>query len=150
MAIVKLNNEIRELELKEQTEIESILASLSEQAALHLEVIGYDLENLAELDFIFARAALAMDMNGSEPLFNTEGRIALRKARHPLIDKKKVVPIDLTLGTDFDLLIVTGPNTGGKTVSLKTLGLLTLMGQSGLHIPALDRSELSVFSQVYA
>jgi len=150
MAIVKLNNEIRELELKEQTEIESILASLSEQAALHLEVIGYDLENLAELDFIFARAALAMDMNGSEPLFNTEGRIVLRKARHPLIDKKKVVPIDLTLGTDFDLLIVTGPNTGGKTVSLKTLGLLTLMGQSGLHIPALDRSELSVFSQIYA
>ena len=139
-----------ELELKEQTEIESILASLSEQAALHLEVIGYDLENLAELDFIFARAALAMDMNGSEPLFNTEGRIVLRKARHPLIDKKKVVPIDLTLGTDFDLLIVTGPNTGGKTVSLKTLGLLTLMGQSGLHIPALDRSELSVFSQIYA
>ena len=113
-------------------------------------MIGYDLENLTELDFIFAKASLAMDMEATEPLFNAEGHIRLRKARHPLIDKKKVVPIDLSLGEDFDLLIVTGPNTGGKTVSLKTVGLLTLMGQAGLHIPALDRSQLALFSEVYA
>ena len=150
MAIVKLNNEIRELELKEQAEIERILAELSAQAAQERELIGYDLENLAELDFIFAKASLAMDMEATEPLFNDQGRIRLRKARHPLIDKKKVVPIDLSLGEDFDLLIVTGPNTGGKTVSLKTVGLLTLMGQAGLHIPALDRSQLALFSEVYA
>lgn len=150
MAIVKLNNEIRELELKEQAEIERILAELSAQAAQEQELIGYDLENLTELDFIFAKASLAMDMEATEPLFNAEGHIRLRKARHPLIDKKKVVPIDLSLGEDFDLLIVTGPNTGGKTVSLKTVGLLTLMGQAGLHIPALDRSQLALFSEVYA
>ena len=150
MAIVKLNNEIRELELKEQAEIERILAELSAQAAQERELIGYDLENLAELDFIFAKASLAMDMEATEPLFNDQGRIRLRKARHPLIDKKKVVPIDLSLGEDFDLLIVTGPNTGGKTVSLKTVGLLTLMGQAGLHIPAMDRSQLALFSEVYA
>ena len=100
---------------------------------------------LVELDFIFARAALAMDMNATRPIFNTKGYINIRKGRHPLIDKKKVVPIDIHLGKEFHLLIVTGPNTGGKTVSLKTVGLLTLMGQAGLHIPALDRSELSVF-----
>ncbi len=150
MAIVKLNNEIRELELKEQAEIERILAELSAQAAQEQELIGYNLENLTELDFIFAKASLAMDMEATEPLFNAEGHIRLRKARHPLIDKKKVVPIDLSLGEDFDLLIVTGPNTGGKTVSLKTVGLLTLMGQAGLHIPALDRSQLALFSEVYA
>ena len=105
---------------------------------------------MGELDFIFARAALAMKQNATEPIFNTEGRICLRKARHPLIEKHRVVPIDIELGRDFDLLIVTGPNTGGKTVSLKTVGLFTLMGQSGLHIPALDRSELAVFDEVYA
>ena len=132
MAIVKLNNEMRELELKEQKEIEVILASLSEQIALERESIANDLQLLVELDFIFARASLAMDMNASEPIFNEEGRIRLKKARHPLIDKKKSVPIDVRLGDDFDLLVVTGPNTGGKTVSLKTVGLLTLMGQSGL------------------
>ena len=104
----------------------------------------YDLENMVELDFIFARAGLAMEMNATEPLFNTDGIISLRKARHPLIERRQVVPIDLTLGEAFDLLIVTGPNTGGKTVSLKTVGLLSLMGQSGLHIPALDRSELAI------
>lgn len=150
MAIVKLNNDIRELELKEQKEIEVILASLSEQTAVHGELIKADLEIMVQLDFIFARASLAMDMNGNEPLFNDEGRINLKKARHPLIDRKKAVPIDIRLGDDFDLLVITGPNTGGKTVSLKTVGLLTMMGQSGLHIPALDRSELALFHEVYA
>ena len=150
MAVVKLNNDIRELELKEQKEIEVILASLSQQVAAELEAIHSDLSIMVQLDFIFARAALAMDMNASEPVFNTEGRIRLRQARHPLIDKKKAVPIDIRLGDDFDLLVVTGPNTGGKTVSLKTVGLLTLMGQAGLHIPALDRSELALFREVYA
>ena len=150
MAIVKLNNDIRELELKEEKEIEAILASLSSQAAQYCQELQYDLEYMVELDFIFARASLAMDMKATEPLFADDGILQLRKARHPLIDKKKVVPIDLTLGEDFDLLIVTGPNTGGKTVSLKTLGLLCLMGQAGLHIPALDRSRLSVFTEIYA
>ncbi len=150
MAIVKLNNEIRDLELKEAAEIEKILANLSEQTAQHIEALQNNLKILVEMDFIFARAALAMDMNGSRPLFNTKGYINIRKGRHPLIPKKKVVPIDIHLGKDFHLLVVTGPNTGGKTVSLKTVGLLTLMGQAGLHIPALDRSELSVFEEVYA
>ena len=150
MAIVKLNNEIRDLEMKESAEIEVILASLSNMAAQERENLRYNLENLVELDFIFARAALAMDMNATRPIFNTKGYINIRKGRHPLIDKKKVVPIDIHLGKEFHLLIVTGPNTGGKTVSLKTVGLLTLMGQAGLHIPALDRSELSVFKEVYA
>lgn len=150
MAIVKLNNDMRELELQEQKEIEVILSSLSEQIALDREAISLNLQTMVQLDFIFARASLAMEMNASEPIFNEEGRILLKKARHPLIDKKKVVPIDIRLGDDFDLLVVTGPNTGGKTVSLKTVGLLTLMGQSGLHIPAYDRSELSIFHEVYA
>lgn len=150
MNIVKLNNDMRELELQEQKEIEAILASLSEQIALERESISLDLQTMISLDFIFARASLAMEMNASEPLFNEEGRVKLRKARHPLIDKKKAVPIDIRLGDDFDLLVVTGPNTGGKTVSLKTVGLLTLMGQSGLHIPANDRSELAIFHEVYA
>ena len=150
MAVVRLNNDIRALEIKEAREIEKILAELSAETAVYIEPIRWDMENLIELDFIFARAKLAMDMNATEPVFNTDGRIVLRSARHPLIDKKKVVPIDIRLGDSFDLLIVTGPNTGGKTVSLKTIGLLTLMGQSGLHIPTLDRSELAVFSEVYA
>ncbi len=150
MAIVKLNNEIRDLELKEAAEIEAILASLSELTAQNRESIQYDLENLVELDFIFARASLAMEQNATRPIFNTRGFINIRKGRHPLIDKKKVVPIDIHLGKDFHLLIVTGPNTGGKTVAIKTLGLLTAMGQAGLHIPALDRSELAVFHEVYA
>ena len=150
MAIVKLNNDIRDLELKEAAEIEVILATLSELAANNREVIQYNLENMVELDFIFARASLAMDMNATRPIFNTDGYINIRKGRHPLIAKEKVVPIDIHLGKEFHLLIVTGPNTGGKTVSLKTVGLLTLMGQAGLHIPALDRSELSIFDEVYA
>ena len=150
MAVVKLNNDMRELELQEQKEIEIILAGLSEQIAEEREAIALNLELMVQLDFIFARAGLAMDMNGSEPVFNEEGRVLLKKARHPLIPKKKVVPVDIRLGDDFDLLIITGPNTGGKTVSLKTVGLLTLMGQAGLHIPALDRSELALFHEIYA
>ena len=150
MAVVKLNNNMRELELQEQKEIEIILAGLSEQIAEEREAIALNLELMVQLDFIFARAGLAMDMNGSEPVFNEEGRVLLKKARHPLIPKKKVVPIDIRLGDDFDLLIITGPNTGGKTVALKTVGLLTLMGQAGLHIPALDRSELAIFHEIYA
>lgn len=150
MAIVKLNNDIRELELKEQHEIEVVLATLSELTAEHCDEILTDLELMTQLDFIFARASLAMAQNASCPIFNQDGRIRLKKARHPLIEKHQVVPIDIRLGDDFDLLVVTGPNTGGKTVSLKTVGLLTLMGQSGLHIPAFDRSELSVFTEVYA
>ena len=150
MAVVKLNNDMRELELQEEKEIEAILADLSGQIAVEREAIALNLELMVQLDFIFARAGLAMDMNGSEPIFNEEGRIHLKKARHPLIPKKQVVPIDIRLGEEFDLLIITGPNTGGKTVSLKTVGLLTLMGQSGLHIPALDRSELALFHEIYA
>ena len=150
MAVVKLNNDMRELELQEQKEIEIILAGLSEQIAEEREAIALNLELMVQLDFIFARAGLAMDMNGSEPVFNEEGRVLLKKAHHPLIPKKKVVPIDIRLGDDFNLLIITGPNTGGKTVSLKTVGLLTLMGQAGLHIPALDRSELALFHEIYA
>ena len=150
MSVVKLNNDMRELELQEQKEIEVILADLSEQIAVEREAISLNLNIMVQLDFIFARAALAMEMNASEPIFNDEGRINLKKARHPLINKKKVVPIDIRLGDTFDLLVITGPNTGGKTVSLKTVGLLTLMGQSGLHIPTLDRSELALFHEVYA
>lgn len=150
MAVVKLNNEIRELEIEEQKEIEVILANLSNLAAEHLEVLGEDLRILSYLDFVFAKAMLSKHYQASEPVFNTKGYINIKKGRHPLLDKKKVVPIDICLGDAFDLLIVTGPNTGGKTVSLKTVGLFTLMGQAGLHIPAFDGSELSVFREVYA
>lgn len=149
-AIVKLNNDIRQLEVREAEEIEVILANLSEMCAPHIEELYTNFKMMTELDFIFARSALAMEQNASMPLFNTRGYIRLKKARHPLIDKKKVVPIDVSLGGDFHLLIITGPNTGGKTVSLKTVGLLTLMGQAGLHIPTMDQSELSVFEEVYA
>ena len=150
MAVVKLNNDLKELYGKEQEEIQVILARLSEDTAQYIEEIRTDYTVLGELDFIFARGSLALDMNASMPSFNTEGRIRIREGRHPLLDKRQVVPITVTLGDEFDLLIVTGPNTGGKTVSLKTVGLFTLMGQAGLHIPALDRSELGVFEQVYA
>lgn len=149
-AVVTLNNELKELDIKEQEEIEKILADLSIQAGEHTDALAGNQRLMTTLDFIFAKASLAMEENGSMPLFNTEHHLKLRKGRHPLLDKKKVVPIDIELGTDFDLLIITGPNTGGKTVSLKTVGLLTLMGQAGLHIPALDRSELSIFTEVYA
>lgn len=150
MAVVKLNNDLKELYGKEQEEIQVILARLSADAAEYISDIQTDYAVLRTLDFIFAKGSLAIDMNASLPLFNTEGRIHIREGRHPLLDKRSVVPITLTLGDTFDLLIVTGPNTGGKTVSLKTVGLFTLMGQSGLHIPALDRSELAVFTEVYA
>lgn len=150
MAVVKLNNDLKELYAKEQEEIQVILARLSEDTALYIEEIRTNYKLLTELDFIFARGSLALSMNGSRPVLNTEGRIRIREGRHPLLDPKKVVPITVSLGEDFSLLIITGPNTGGKTVSLKTVGLFTLMGQAGLHIPAGDRSELAVFHQVYA
>ena len=149
-AVVAMNNQLKELAMKEQEEIEVILAALSAQAAEHTEALSRNQELMTTLDFIFAKASLAMEQNATAPVFNTQRRIRIRKGRHPLLDKKKVVPIDIDLGQDFDLLVITGPNTGGKTVSLKTVGLFTLMGQAGLHIPALDRSELSVFTEVYA
>lgn len=150
MAVVKLNNDLKELFAKEQEEIQVILARLSVETAEHIEEIRTNYHILSELDFIFAKGALALDMNATRPRFNTKGEISIREGRHPLLPKKSVVPITLTLGKDFDLLIVTGPNTGGKTVSLKTVGLFTCMGQAGLHIPALDRSELAVFRSVFA
>ena len=149
MAIVKLNNDLK-LYVQEQDEIRKILASLSEEAAQYIEEIRTDYRSLTDLDFIFARGALALTMRASRPILNEEGRIRIREGRHPLLDQKKVVPITVSLGDEFSLLIITGPNTGGKTVSLKTVGLLTLMGQAGLHIPAGDRSEIAVFRQVYA
>ena len=149
-AVVNLNNQLKELDLQEQEEIEVILGDLSSQAAVHTSELAADQKIMTTLDFIFAKAKLAMEQNATEPIFNTEHYIQIRKGRHPLLDKKKAVPIDVRLGKDFDLLVITGPNTGGKTVSLKTVGLFTLMGQAGLHIPALDRSELSIFSEVYA
>ena len=149
-AIVKLNNEIRELEIKEQQEIEKILADLSNQAAEQIFYIDQDFRILSELDFIFAKAMLSKKMRGTEPKFPEENYIEIKKGRHPLIDSKKVVPIDLNVGKNFSLLVVTGPNTGGKTVSLKTTGLFTLMGQSGLHIPAFDGSCLRIFKEVFA
>ena len=150
MGVVQMNNELSELAIKEQREIEKILADLSNLLAEHIEEIHTDLMVLSQLDFIFARAALSKALKCSEPDFNTDGIINLKCARHPLLDQSKVVPIDVRLGENYNLLVVTGPNTGGKTVSLKTVGLLTLMGQSGLHIPADEHSRLSVFNQVYA
>ncbi|HIR28514.1 MAG TPA: endonuclease MutS2 [Candidatus Choladousia intestinigallinarum] len=150
MAIVKLNNDLRELEIREEKEIDKVLAELSSQVALESAAIEEDIQLLTELDFIFARARLSRSYNGTEPEFNQEGRIAIRKGRHPLLDPARVVPVDIRLGDDFTLLVISGPNTGGKTVSLKTVGLFTLMGQAGLHIPAFDHSELSVFTEVFA
>jgi len=150
MAVVKLNNDLKELSMKEQEEIEKILADLSNLAAAETEKLVEDIKILSQLDFIFARGSLSKQMKGSEPHFNEDRIISIKKGRHPLIDPKKVVPIDITLGKEFNLLVITGPNTGGKTVSLKTVGLLTLMGQAGLHIPAFDGSELAVFEEVYA
>ena len=149
-AVVELNNKIKELVLQEQEEIERILADLSARAAEYTRELALNQKLMTHLDFVFAKAKLAMDLNATEPIFNTDHYINIRKGRHPLLPKKSVVPIDIHLGKDFDLLIITGPNTGGKTVSLKTVGLFTLMGQAGLHIPALDRSELSLFTEVYA
>ncbi len=150
MAIVRLNNELRELEIQEQKEIQAVLASLSEQAAPHIDAIRMDMELLGQLDFIFAKAGLSRHYRCSAPVFNDRGYIHIKDGRHPLLDPKTVVPINIWLGKDFDLLVVTGPNTGGKTVSLKTVGLFTLMGQAGLHIPAWEGSELAVFDEVFA
>lgn len=149
-AVMKLNNELRELEIQEEKEIQKILASLSAMAAENLSALSADVRILTELDFIFAKAKLSISYDGAEPLFNENGWIDIRKGRHPLLDKRKAVPIDIRLGREYRLLIITGPNTGGKTVSLKTVGLFTLMGQAGLHIPALPDSELSVFEEVFA
>ena len=150
MAIVKLNNDLRELDVKEKEEIERILDTLSELAGESAVMLEQDIAVLTRLDFIFAKASLSKTYNGSEPVFNENGYINIKKGRHPLLDRRKVVPIDLTMGKDYHMLIVTGPNTGGKTVSLKTVGLFTLMGQAGLHIPAFDHSELAVFEDVFA
>ena len=145
-----MNNDIRQLELQEQEEIDKILADLSNLAADQSFFLAQDYRVLCELDFIFARAMLSKKMRGTRPLFPAEGYIEIKKGRHPLIDKKKVVPIDIHIGKDFSLLVVTGPNTGGKTVSLKTVGLFCLMGQAGLHIPAFDNSCLKIFDEIYA
>ena len=150
MSVVKLNNDLKESFLKEQEAIEAVLAELSNLTAQYSDFLMDNYHILTDLDFIFAKANLAKIQSGMAPIFNTEGRIRIRQGRHPLLNQKKVVPIDVHLGDDFDLLIVTGPNTGGKTVSLKTVGLFTLMGQAGLHIPAKDRSELAIFDDVYA
>lgn len=150
MAVVKLNNDLKELYAKEQEEIQVILARLSVEVAEYIEQIRVNYQVLTELDCIFAKGGLALSMNASRPVFNTDGYIHIREGRHPLLDRKTVVPITIKLGGEFDLLIITGPNTGGKTVSLKTVGLFTLMGQAGLHIPALDRSKLAIFENVYA
>lgn len=150
MAVVNLNNELKELSIKEQDEIAVILATLSAKAGEYIPAIETDYQILTELDFIFAKAAYALEYNGIIPHFNTERKIRILKGRHPLLDAKKVVPIDISLGSDFDQLVITGPNTGGKTVSLKTVGLLTLMGQAGLPIPSGDRSELAVFDDIFA
>lgn len=150
MAVVNLNNELKELSIKEQDEIAVILATLSAKAGEYIPAIETDYQILTELDFIFAKAAYALEYNGITPHFNMERKIRILKGRHPLLDAKKVVPIDISLGSDFDQLVITGPNTGGKTVSLKTVGLLTLMGQAGLPIPSGDRSELAVFDDIFA
>lgn len=150
MAVVQMNNQLRELQVKDNLEIERILSWLTSMVEENLEVIQSNMELLTQLDFIFSKAQLALEMRAVEPKFNQEGRIVIKKGRHPLLDPKTVVPIDIYLGDQFTTLLITGPNTGGKTVSLKTLGLFTLMGQAGLHIPAFDNSELAVFDQVFA
>ena len=150
MAIVEFNNKLKELYSKEQEEIEIILQRLSIKASEYIEELQINLNTLVELDFIFAKGALSKKLNSVEPKFNTNGYINIKKGRHPLLDSKTVVPIDIYLGDSFSMLMITGPNTGGKTVSLKTVGLLTMMGQSGLHIPAYDGSELAIFDEIYA
>ena len=149
-AVVELNNKLKEMSLQEQAEIEKILLELSLQIAPHAAAIGYNCDIMTDLDFVFAKASYALEINAITPIFNDHHAFDIKKGRHPLIAKDKVVPIDVYAGRDFDMLIITGPNTGGKTVTLKTVGLLTLMGQAGLAIPAADKSELSVFNEVYA
>ena len=150
MSVVRLNNEIREYEVKESEEIAKILASLSAMAGNYTAELDADYDILSQLDFIFAKAKLSFEYKGSEPIMNTRGYINIRKGRHPLIDNHKVVPIDVSIGDEYSELIITGPNTGGKTVTLKTIGLFSLLGQSGLHIPAADNSELTVFNDIFA
>lgn len=150
MSVVRLNNEIREYEVKESEEIAKILASLSAMAGNYTTELDADYDILSQLDFIFAKAKLSFEYKGSEPIMNTRGYINIRKGRHPLIDSRKVVPIDVSIGDEYSELIITGPNTGGKTVTLKTIGLFSLLGQSGLHIPAADNSELTVFNDIFA
>lgn len=150
VAVVRLNNELRQLEAEEKKETEKVLAALSEAVAAESAALVQDTELLTELDFIFARGTLAKMMNATCPEFNEDGIIDLHRARHPLIDRRSAVPIDIRIGKDFDLLVISGPNTGGKTVSLKTAGLLTLMGQAGLHIPAAEHSQLAIFTDVFA
>ena len=149
-AVIQLNNKIKELQSKEKEEIEKILAELTSLVAENVDVMEANMNVIAHLDFVFAKAELSLKMNGSEPKFNNDGIIDIRKGRHPLLDEKAVVPIDINIGRDFSTLLITGPNTGGKTVALKTLGLFTLMGQVGLHIPAFDSSQLAVFDEVFA
>jgi DNA mismatch repair protein MutS2 len=149
-AVVELNNKLREMGLQESAEIEKILLELSLKVAEHIDSIKYNADIMTDLDFIFAKASYALEINGTTPIFNDQHAFDIKKGRHPLIAKDKVVPIDVYAGRDFDMLIITGPNTGGKTVTLKTVGLLTLMGQAGLAIPAGDKSELSVFNEVFA
>ncbi len=150
MSVVQLNNKIKELHSKEKIEIERILKMLSEKVFENKDLLLSNLEILAHLDFVFAKGELSISMNGTEPLFNSDGYINIKKARHPLIDPAKVVPTNIYLGDTFSTLLITGPNTGGKTVSIKTIGLFTLMGQAGLHISAFDNSQLSVFEEVFA
>ncbi len=150
MSVVQLNNKIKELYSKEKIEIEKILTILSEKVNENKDYLSSNHEVLSHLDFIFAKGELSISMNCTEPIFNTRGYINIKKARHPLLDPEKVVPTNIYLGDEFTTLLITGPNTGGKTVSIKTIGLFTLMGQSGLHISAFDNSELSVFEEVFA
>ena len=150
MAVVKLNNDLRELAIREKEEIEKVLEILSSMLFTETANLKYNIDTIAEFDFIFARGTLAKMMKATCPVFNDKKYINIKRGRHPLIDEKKVVPIDINLGRDFSMLVITGPNTGGKTVSLKTVGLFTLMGQAGLHIPAFEGSELTVFNEVFA
>ena len=150
LSVIQLNNKIKELQAKEKEEIRKILVELSRLVTENTLILEADLELLTQMDFIFAKGALSIAMGGTQPLFNTKGYINIQKARHPLLDEKAVVPIDIYLGKDFTTLLITGPNTGGKTVALKTLGLFTLMGQAGLHIPAFDHSQLAIFDNVFA
>lgn len=150
MSVVTLNNELKELEGKEQSEIEHILSILSEQASYGVDDLAHNQKTLVLLDFIFAKAKYAKDIDASKPIFREDGIINIKQGCHPLLDRKKVVPINVSLGKDFSILIVTGPNTGGKTVSLKTVGLLSLMGQAGLHIPAFQGSSLGIFREIFA
>jgi len=150
IAVVELNNELKELEIKERKEIERILADLTNMVAIKSGTILANLKILEHIDFIFAKGKLALEMDGIKPILNENGYINIKNGKHPILDVKKVVPIDIYIGKDFETLVITGPNTGGKTVTLKTVGLLTLMAQSGLHIPADSNSEMAVFDQIFA